>query len=169
MARGWLLISRLPRQGPAIDVRTFAGIIGKSSARQTGSGVVLRCFHFSSPNLPHGTAGTRACDWPAFFAQQYRRQSAIAKPHAPGRQLFQAISQFAVALRFSRPIAMRRSSQSHQPAGVPLAHLVLLKWRDRTRITVPDYPPPSPMAPRTSTGPAISAHSANAPRLFSYR
>lgn len=59
------------------------------------------------------------------FAHQHRRQPAIAEPHAPGRQLFQAGSQFAVPLRFSRPIAMRRSSQSHQPAGVPLAHLVL--------------------------------------------
>src|SRR5439155_18015258 len=45
--------------------------------------------------------------------------------HAPSRQLFQAPSQFAVPLRFPRSIAMRRSSQSHQPAGVPLAHLVL--------------------------------------------
>src|SRR5207248_9890067 len=49
----------------------------------------------------------------------------IAKPHPPGRQLFQSRSQFAVPFRFARSITMRCSSQSHQPAGVPLAHLVL--------------------------------------------
>jgi hypothetical protein len=59
------------------------------------------------------------------FAQQHRPQSPIAKPHAFRRQLFQTGSRLAVPLRFPCPIAMRRSSQSRQPAGVPLSHLVL--------------------------------------------
>ena len=40
------LICRLPRQAPATEARMLAGIVGKSLARQTGSGVVLRFFHF---------------------------------------------------------------------------------------------------------------------------
>jgi len=44
------------------------------------------------------------------FSQQHRRQSPIAKPHAPERQLFQAGSQFAIPLGFLRSIAMCRSS-----------------------------------------------------------
>src|SRR6185295_6617533 len=58
--------------------------------------------------------------------RQHCRQTPIAEAHSLRRQFFQSLTQIAVSLRSLRPIAMGRSCQLHQPAGVPFAHLVLL-------------------------------------------
>jgi hypothetical protein len=59
------------------------------------------------------------------LAHQHRRQPPIPEPHSLPRQLLQARSQCSVSFRSAPSIPLRRSCQSHQPAGVSLARLTL--------------------------------------------
>src|SRR5208337_1765491 len=51
-------------------------------------------------------------------------QPSISEPHTLASQFFQSCSQRGVLLCLARLIAVRRSSHSQQPAGVPFAHLI---------------------------------------------
>src|ERR1700694_3263403 len=59
------------------------------------------------------------------FPHQHRGQPAVAEAHALGRQVLQPLPQLCVAAGSPPAIAIRRSCQIHQPAGVPFAHGVL--------------------------------------------
>src|SRR6202008_3080179 len=57
------------------------------------------------------------------FPHQHCRESAISEPHALVSQFLQTRSQPCIPLLPVRSIAMRRPSQSQQPARVTFAHL----------------------------------------------
>jgi len=85
---------------PSTSAHSACSLLDWSPRHSSGSAAAAES---SSPILPHGTAGTPLVIRRHPFAQQHCRQSPIAKPHAPGRQFFQAASQCAVPLPLSAP------------------------------------------------------------------